>query len=296
MTYTTREVGLKNSTNYKVYIEKHGKPVSPFHDIQLNVNIEKQIFRMVVDTPMWSSAKFAVDKEQKMNPIIQTAEKGSLTSVKHTSVHRGYLYNCGFFPQTWNDSKKSGANFKNLGANNPIGVIDVAASNAYTGQVKAVKVLGALELIDKDKHELKAIVIDVSDPMASKLHSIEDVDKHMPGFIEHTNQCFGVYKTTIRNLDSPDARYWCKNYALSFIRKCNKSWKKLVRGKVDPENISLTNTTLNYTPSYVASVDSLNLPYFGITKEGPIEHEITSGHNSDHFFNEDIYSKVTTDE
>lgn len=36
--YTTRQVGAANTLEYKVYLEKDGKPVSAFHDIPLYAN------------------------------------------------------------------------------------------------------------------------------------------------------------------------------------------------------------------------------------------------------------------
>lgn len=47
--YSTRQVGAANTLDYKVYIEKDGKPVSPFHDIPLYANEEKTILNMIVE-------------------------------------------------------------------------------------------------------------------------------------------------------------------------------------------------------------------------------------------------------
>lgn len=40
--------------------EKNGVPVSPFHDIPLFANAEKNVFNMVVEIPRWSNAKLEV--------------------------------------------------------------------------------------------------------------------------------------------------------------------------------------------------------------------------------------------
>merc|ERR1712080_44129 len=40
----------------------------------------------------------------------------------------------------------------------------------------------------------KAVVIDVNDPLASSLNSMDDVDAKMPGFKEATREWFRIYK------------------------------------------------------------------------------------------------------
>ena len=41
-------------------IENGGKTISPFHDIPLFADADKQIFNMIVEVPRWSNAKFEV--------------------------------------------------------------------------------------------------------------------------------------------------------------------------------------------------------------------------------------------
>jgi inorganic pyrophosphatase len=65
---------------------------------------------------------------------------------------------------------------------------------AYTGQVKQVKVLGTMAMIDDGETDWKVIVIDINDPLASKMHDIEDVEKHLPGLLRATNEWFRIYK------------------------------------------------------------------------------------------------------
>jgi len=40
----------------------------------------------------------------------------------------------------------------------------------------------------------KVIVVDVNDPLASKLNDIEDVERHLPGLVRATNEWFRIYK------------------------------------------------------------------------------------------------------
>ena len=50
--------------------------------------------------------------------------------------------------------------------------------------MRAVKVLGDIELIDQGELDHKIIVIDAADPMAAKLNSAADLKTVMPGVLE----------------------------------------------------------------------------------------------------------------
>lgn len=58
--YNLRKVAAPNTLEYRVYIEKDGVPVSPFHDIPLYANQEQTILNMVVEIPRWTNAKLEV--------------------------------------------------------------------------------------------------------------------------------------------------------------------------------------------------------------------------------------------
>ena len=56
--------------------------------------------------------------------------------------------------------------------------------------MKQVKVLGIMALLDEGETDWKVIVVDVNDPLASKLNDIEDVENNLPGLIRATNEWF----------------------------------------------------------------------------------------------------------
>ena len=64
----------------------------------------------------------------------------------------------------------------------------------YTGQVKQVKVLGVMALLDEEETDWKVIVIDINDPLAPKLNDVEDVERHLPGLLRATNEWLRIYK------------------------------------------------------------------------------------------------------
>jgi len=58
--YTARKIGAPNTLEHRIYIEKDGVPVSPFHDIPLYANEQQTVLNMVVEVPRWTNAKMEV--------------------------------------------------------------------------------------------------------------------------------------------------------------------------------------------------------------------------------------------
>jgi inorganic pyrophosphatase len=59
-TYTARRVGAAHTLEHRIFIEKDGVPVSPFHDIPLYANEQQTVLNMVVEVPRWTNAKMEV--------------------------------------------------------------------------------------------------------------------------------------------------------------------------------------------------------------------------------------------
>ncbi|KAK4221874.1 inorganic pyrophosphatase [Podospora fimiseda] len=95
------------------------------------------------------------------------------------------------------------------------------------------------------------IVIDVNDPLVSKLSDIDDVERYFPGLLDATRDWFRIYKIP-EGHDPNDfafaGMYRSKKYALKIVGEYNDAWKGLVKGKIKPEKVSLDNTTLKDTP------------------------------------------------
>lgn len=60
MAYTIRKVAAPHTLEHRVYIEKDGVPLSPFHDIPLYANAEQTVLNMIVEIPRWTNAKLEV--------------------------------------------------------------------------------------------------------------------------------------------------------------------------------------------------------------------------------------------
>ncbi|KAF4967862.1 hypothetical protein FSARC_4661 [Fusarium sarcochroum] len=253
--YTVRKVAAPNTLEHRVYVEKDGQPVSPFHDIPLYANQEHNILNMVVEIPRWTNAKLEISKEELLNPIKQDIKKGKLRYVRNCFPHKGYLWNYGAFPQTWEDPNSVHPETKAKGDNDPLDVCEIGELVGYPGQIKQVKVLGVMALLDEEETDWKVIVIDVNDPLASKLNDVEDVERHLPGLLRATNEWFRIYKIPDGKPENQFAFTGeCKNksYALDVIRECAEAWDRLLTGKTPAGGVSTTNVTVQQSPSRVS--------------------------------------------
>ncbi|KIW23131.1 inorganic pyrophosphatase, variant [Cladophialophora immunda] len=252
--YQPRKIGALHTNEFRCYIEKDGTPVSPFHDIPLYANEQQTILNMIVEIPRWSNAKLEISKDEFLNPIKQDVKKGKLRFVRNCFPHKGYLWNYGAFPRTWEDPNVVHPETKAKGDNDPLDVCEIGELVGYTGQIKQVKVLGVMALLDEEETDWKIIVIDVNDPLAPKLNDIEDVERHLPGLLRATNEWFRIYKIPDGKPENQFAFSGeCKNkkYAEEIIRECSDAWERLITGKQQRGDISLANVTNTSSPDRV---------------------------------------------
>eukprot|EP00965_Chrysotila_dentata_P085175 2809930-Pleurochrysis_carterae.AAC.4 len=126
-----------------------------------------------------STAKLEVQKKVPHNPIMQDTKKGELRYYSYGAP----FFNYGMLPQTWEDPSKTGFN-GTVGDNDPLDVMELGSRTCRVGEVRSVKVLGDLELIDQGELDHKVLVIDTADPMADKISSAADLLTAMPGVTE----------------------------------------------------------------------------------------------------------------
>ncbi|EJT47106.1 inorganic diphosphatase [Trichosporon asahii var. asahii CBS 2479] len=268
--FSTRVVGAPNTLEHRVFIEQNGKVVSPFHDIPLYADNAQTILNsehtpsntpnpaVVVEVPRWTNAKMEISKEENFNPILQDTKKGKLRYVRNCFPHHGYIWNYGAFPQTWEDPTVKHPETGAVGDNDPLDVCEIGEAIGYTGQVKQVKVLGIMAMIDEGETDWKVIAVDVNDPLASKLNDIEDVEQHLPGLLRATNEWFRIYKIPDgkpENVFAFSGEAKPRKYAEEIVRECNLAWKKLVKGESAAGKISLNNTTVDESTFKVAAAD-----------------------------------------
>ncbi|KAI9206519.1 inorganic pyrophosphatase [Polychytrium aggregatum] len=265
MTYSTRVVGAPNTLEYRVYFENEQKElVSPFHDIPLYANAEKTILNMVVEIPRWTNAKLEISKEDTFNPIKQDTKKGKLRFVKNCFPHHGYIWNYGALPQTWEDPNHINPDTQAKGDNDPVDVCEIGERVGTVGQVKQVKVLGTLALLDEGETDWKVIVIDVNDPSAHLVNDIADVEKHFPGLLHATHQWFKIYKMPD---DKPPNEFAFGGkakdaaYARRIIEETHEAWKSLVSHATEnTTGIALANVNVAESTDRVQASDALAVP------------------------------------
>ncbi|XP_051561028.1 inorganic pyrophosphatase 2, mitochondrial isoform X1 [Myxocyprinus asiaticus] len=265
--YLTEVRGRPNSLDYRIYFKtSDGKYISPFHDINLYAAADEQecgvppkklktneiLFNMVVEVPRWSNAKMEIATKEPLNPIKQDVKKGKLRYVANIFPHKGYMWNYGALPQTWEDPNHNDKETMCCGDNDPIDVCDIGSKVCVTGQVIQVKVLGILALIDEGETDWKVVAINIEDPDASSLNSIEDVRKNRPGHLEATVDWFKKYKVPDgkpENQFAFNGQFKDKDFAIEIIKSTHNYWRALVtKKKTKGEEIVCQNTSLCDSP------------------------------------------------
>jgi len=165
--------------------------------------------------------------------------------------------------QTWEDPNVVHPETKAKGDNDPLDVCEIGEVVGYTGEIKQVKVLGVMALLDEEETDWKIIVIDVHDPLAPKLNDIEDVERHLPGLLRATNEWFRIYKIPDGKPENQFAFSGeCKNkkYAEEIIHECSDAWERLITGKTQPNGLSLANVTNSNSPDRVDPSELSRIP------------------------------------
>lgn len=240
----------------------NGNIISPFHDIPLYADASKKVLNMVVEIPRWSNAKMEINKEEKLNPIKQDVKSGALRYVKNVFPHHGYIWNYGALPQTWEDPTHVTPETGTKGDKDPLDVCEIGYKVHKRGSVVQVKVLGTMCLVDEGETDWKIIAIDVTDPMAKELNDIDDVEKHMPGFVKATNEWFAIYKIPDgkpKNQFGFNGEAKNRAFSMKVIEECNHQWQALIGKTVDNGDIACENTTVAGSPYKIEQGDAAEI-------------------------------------
>lgn len=188
------------------------------------------------------------------NPIVQDTKKGKLRYVRNLFPYTGYIHNYGAIPQTWEDPAHIDSNTGAKGDGDPVDVCEIGEQVGYVGQVKQVKVLGCVALIDEGETDWKVLAIDVQDPLAEQVNNLEDIEKHFPGLLGATRHWFQDYKKP----DGKPANEFAFGgkakdaaFTLDIIKSCYQSWKdNLLNGNSPEANYDNKNTTIKESKGY----------------------------------------------
>lgn len=234
--------------DFRYYFQQknHG-PINPLHDIPLYADCEAGILNFVVEIPRWTNAKLELCTKKQLAPIVQDMKKGKKRYVHNVYPYKGYIWNYGCFPQTWEDPTQVHMETGALGDGDPLDVCEIGKAGAKVGEVMRVKVLGVLGMIDEGEMDWKVIVVNVEDSLAKEVDDVGDLYRVVPGLLHATFSWFRTYKVPdgkALNVFAFRERVQPKEYAFEIIEECHESWKKLIQGKVQNKKIDCVNTTL----------------------------------------------------
>lgn len=183
--------GVFGTTSFKLRLQVSGSPLSPWHDLPLISNQAVSasgvsLYTMVVEIPMFSTAKMEMSKTEPGNPIMQDVKDGK----PRYYTYGVPFFNYGFLPQTWEDPAF------HQGDNDPIDVIELGETPLTMGAVVSVKVLGALKLIDEGETDHKIIALRSGDKNFVDINNMSDLEKFRPGVTARLVDWLLNYKTS----------------------------------------------------------------------------------------------------
>ncbi|GIZ38523.1 hypothetical protein CKM354_000193900 [Cercospora kikuchii] len=265
--YSLTETGGRNTLDYRLHLKVDGKPASFWHDVALYPQQgNASIVNFVVEIPRWEDGKIEIRRDEPLNPIFHDDNEEGPRFVESIWPHRSYPFLYGSIPQTW-ESPNFNHSFTNFpGDNDPVDAFDIGQDIGYVGQIKQVKILGGLAVIDGDETDWKILVIDVNDPLAPYVNEIQDLEQYRPGVAGSYRQWFRTYKVPRGDgtLTIAGENYQNATFTSSIIAESHEWWKELVAGEVDSNEINYNQTSsAEYNNSYVepGSVwDELEIP------------------------------------
>ncbi|KAL1264854.1 hypothetical protein QQF64_005209 [Cirrhinus molitorella] len=252
MSFSVEERGRENTADYRLYFKnEEEKYISPFHDIPIYADEAENIFHAVVEVPRWTNAKMEIATKDPLNPLKQDVKKGNLRYVSNVFPHKGYIWNYGAIPQTWEDPGHRDGDTGCCGDNDPIDICDIGNKVCSRGEIIRVKVLGTLALIDEGETDWKVMVINVEDPEAEDYNDIEDVRRLKPGYLEATLDWFRMYKVPDgkpENQFAFEGEFKNRDFAIKTVKDTHSFWKALISKKTDAGELNCMNTCVSDSP------------------------------------------------
>ena len=193
--------GKYGTKHFKIFVDKESEDQSSrsfWHDIPLKAS--NGLYNIVIEIPMYSTAKMEMMKNVEGNPIMQDIKDGK----PRYYTYGVPFFNYGFLPQTWEDKDHKDPITGAKGDGDPIDVIEIGSQGPLPmGSIVKGKILGSLELIDEGETDHKVVMLRSTDPHFDDIETLEDMEKFQPG-------------VTSRLLD------WLKNYKTSDGKPVNK--------------------------------------------------------------------------
>lgn len=233
--YEFEKKGDQSTKEFRIVYKENGNVISPWHSIPLYVDEAKGIVNYVNEIPKGTSAKMEIATDEPNTPIKQDIKKGDLRFYKYGDS----LVNYGALPQTWEDPGETSPDTGLGGDNDPVDAMDLSDIVMPMGAVYQLKVLGVLGLLDEGETDWKILAINVDDPNADKINSVEDCEKVFPGKVHEVREWFRLYKTAEGKGENEYAfggEAKDKAYALKVLKATHESWKNLKSGAIANED------------------------------------------------------------
>jgi inorganic pyrophosphatase len=211
-----------------------GVSVSPWHDIQGIVDVQKRLVNAVIEIPKGTRPKLEINTKKPYNPIVQDVKNGELRSFTYGDIPFHY----GAVPQTYEDPSKVDPSTGFRGDSDPLDVVLLGiTSPVEVGAVMTVKVRGVLAMIDEGETDWKLICTPAS-------HQGEDVTV---ADIDAVRHWFRFYKTTDgkpENQFAFDGVLKDENFAWGVVEECHHAYLALVQGRLpNPKSLWLPSSS-----------------------------------------------------
>lgn len=118
-----------------------------------------------------------IDRETPLNPIHQDTKNDVLRYIANIFPHKGYPGNYGSIPQTWEDIYYKTPETGTTGDNDPVDIIEIGQEIGFPGQIKQVKFLGGLLMLDDNQTDWKLIALDINDKWAPHVNGKDKMEK-----------------------------------------------------------------------------------------------------------------------
>uniref|UniRef100_A0AC35UHY1 Inorganic diphosphatase n=1 Tax=Rhabditophanes sp. KR3021 TaxID=114890 RepID=A0AC35UHY1_9BILA len=232
MSYSTVERGTLHTLDYRVFIKDGENVINPWHDIPLFHNEGDKIYNMIVEIPRFQNAKMEMATKEVGAPIKQDEKKNAPRFVNNIFPFRGYPWNYGALPQTWEDPNHVDTNTNAVGDNDPIDVIEIGTKRHQIGSVVQVKAVGVLALLDEGETDWKIVAIDITDEKAGQINDINDIERVFPGVLSSSVNWFKTYKVPTGkplNEIAFNEQFQNAEFAHKVIAETNEFWKCLIK-------------------------------------------------------------------
>jgi inorganic pyrophosphatase len=230
------EVGEPNTMDFSVYAHSktarrmislwHDVPLFPPHSRETRVSNE---VHFVCEIPRCTRKKYEISTKETHNPIKQDIKNGRLREFTKGDIY----FNYGCLPQTWEDPRFVHPDAGVGGDRDPVDACEIGLRQMRVGEVRRVKILGVLCMIDEGEADWKLIVIDVNDPWAADLHDVADLETLLPGTVSAIREWFRTYKIPDGkppNVFGLNEECMPVAYAMTVIHETHEAWRRLVSG------------------------------------------------------------------